>query len=326
MTLRSVNLPGTDLHASVLGFGCASLGSRIGRRAGLRALHDAFVNGVTWYDVAPPYGAGEAETILGEFLRSRRERVFVCTKAGLTGPAHGKLVKLVYALARPVVGQAKKLRRGFRSVAATRYRKDPLDRATIVASVERSLRRLGTCHVDVFALHDPLPEDVVNDDVLRGLEDIVTSGKARYLSVAGTLAPCLAGFEAGRPYSIAQIADDPLTGALAELRVCAIRPPASITHSVFGVDGMHERLVRMIDQEAGIRRDLESAGYGGAPSRMAADLLLDRAFASNPDGVVLTSMFGAQHRQANIARAALPVNPSAVGILTAVLEKAKKTV
>lgn len=321
--MRSVNLPGTDLHSSALGFGCASLGSRIGRRAGLRALNDAFVNGVTWYDVAPPYGAGEAESILGEFLRGRRDRVLLCTKAGLLGPAHGKLVKLVYALARPVVGQAKKLRRGFRSVAATRYRKDPLDGATIVRSVERSLQRLGTDYVDVFALHDPSPEDVVNDDVLRGLEDIVTSGKARYLSVAGTLAPCLAGFEDGRPYSLAQIADDPLAGSLAELRSRSVRQPAAITHSVFGVDGMLERLVGIVEDDVSARCALADAGYAGQPSRKAADLLLDRAFASNPDGVVLTSMFGARHRDANIARASAPLNLDAIGLLDAVLAKAK---
>lgn len=317
--LRSVTLPGTGLSASCIGFGCASLGSRIGRAAGLRALEEAFEAGVTWYDVAPPYGADEAELILGDFLRTRRDRVTVCTKVGLVGPSRGRLMRLVYTVARPIVGRVKGLRRGFRSVPATRYRRLPLDGEAIRASLDNSLRRLKTDHVDVFALHDPPEAEVVRDDVMRALERMVVSGKARHLSVAGSLAACLAGSARGLPFEVAQIADDPRTRALGELRGRAPRRLATVTHSVFGVDGMLDRLTETLRSDAGAVRRLTDAGYEGAPARMAADLLLDRAFASNPAGIVLASMFGAGHRAANLARAALPVRPASEALLAEIL-------
>ena len=319
MALRSVNLPGTHLTASALGFGCASLGSRISRRAGLKALNDAYDHGVSWYDVAPPYGADEAEGILGEFLQGKRERVVVCTKAGLSGPPRSALVKLAYTFGRPLANQFKQLRRGFRALPATRYQRKRLDAEMIASSIDRSLQRLRTDHVDVFALHDPAPEDVTKDDVMRALETIVSSGKARYLSVAGSESACLAGFMREAPYTLAQIADDPVKKTLSSLRANAGRQPGCITHSVFGVDGMLGRLTALIAANGNTGRLLHEHGYTGGAPRMAADLLLDRAMASNPDGVVLTSMFGAQHRAANISRAELPLNAGAIDLLSSIL-------
>lgn len=318
MMLRTVTPPGTAISASCVGFGCASLGSRIGHAAGARALEEAFDAGVTWYDVAPPYGAGEAEAILGGFLRGRRDRVRVCTKVGLVGPSRDGLTKLAYALGRPVLGRLKAIRRSFRSVSATRYRRLALDGEAIRTSLETSLRRLKTDHVDVFALHDPNEADVLRDDVLQALESLVASGKARHLSVAGSLAACLAGSGLGLPFDVMQIADDPRAGTLAELRARAPRRLAAVTHSVFGIDGMLDRLTTTLRADPAAARRLAEAGYAGSPERVASDLLLDRAFASNPDGVVLVSMFGATHRAANLARAALPVRPDAEALLAAV--------
>ena len=319
VSLRSVTLPGTTLSASCIGFGCASLGSRIGRAAGARALDEAFDAGVTWYDVAPPYGADEAEGILGAFLRGRRDRVRVCTKVGLVGPRRGRLMKLAYALARPVVGRAKALRRGFRAVPATRYRRLALDGDAIRTSLDESLRRLGTDHVDVFALHDPADTDVVRDDVVRALEEVVASGKARHLSVAGGLAACLAGAGVDLPYGIAQIADDPRAKTLDAFSARAPRPLAAVTHSVFGIDGMLDELTGRLRSDAVLTRRLAEAGYEGDAPRIASDLLLDRAFASNPDGVVLVSMFGAEHRASNLARASRLVRRESVALLSEIL-------
>jgi len=85
---------------SRLGFGCASLGSRVAAADGLNALAAAFDAGVNWFDVAPAYGAGEAETLLGRFLRGRRDRTFVVTKVGMAPPRRLGAVRLAYALGR----------------------------------------------------------------------------------------------------------------------------------------------------------------------------------------------------------------------------------
>ncbi len=319
MTVRQVNLPGTDIESSVLGFGCASLGSRISRKTGLRSLEQAYEAGVTWYDVAPPYGAGEAEPILGEFLRGRRQRVQVCTKVGLTHPERNGVMRLVYAAARPLAGRIKGLRQRFRSMPSTRYQKAVLDAGSITASIDRSLSRLKTDHVDVFALHDPAEADVASDEVLRALETIVASGKARYLSVGGTLPACLRAIGPGLPFGLVQLADDPRLAALAEIQAAATRPVATITHSVFGVAGAHERLVARLRSDAGAAQRLAAAGYGGAVEAAAAALLLDRAFASNASGVVLASMFSEPNLRFNLDRASRPASPASIALVRELL-------
>ena len=81
--MQRITVANLEGAASVVGMGCASLGSRVGRREGLKALDRAFDVGITWFDVAPSYGDAEAETILGEFVRGRRDKVQICTKVGI---------------------------------------------------------------------------------------------------------------------------------------------------------------------------------------------------------------------------------------------------
>ena len=64
-------------------FGCASVGGRVGPRASVRAMEFAFDQGVSGFDVARSYGYGDAERILGGFLRGKRDRCVVVSKAGI---------------------------------------------------------------------------------------------------------------------------------------------------------------------------------------------------------------------------------------------------
>ncbi|WP_240345132.1 aldo/keto reductase [Novosphingobium sp. THN1] len=173
--------------------GCASLGSRYGAGAGLRALEAAFDSGITWFDVAPAYGAGEAEPILGRFLQGRREQVQVCTKVGLAAPQRGLVRKLLLPVARPVVARMKGLRGKIRQSGATTNISLPLTAELIETSIARSLARLRTDRVEVYALHDPNPDDLARDDVLRALERVVARGQARHVAVAGELDAALRG-------------------------------------------------------------------------------------------------------------------------------------
>ena len=69
--------------------------------------------------------------------------------------------------------------------------KVPLSAELIRKSVEESLRRLRTDHVDVLALHRPDAEEIAREDIIRAVERVVQDGKARAISIAGNL-------EAGR--------------------------------------------------------------------------------------------------------------------------------
>lgn len=302
--MRRVELAGTTLSASALGMGCASLGSRYGARDGLRALDAAFDQGVTWFDVAPAYGGGDAEVILARFLAGKRDRVQVCTKVGLAAPGSSRMKKLLMPLARPVVARLKGLRGRIRQSGATTNQRLPLDAALIEESIERSLARLGTDHVDVYALHDPAPEDLGRDEVLRALERVIERGLARHVAVAGELAAALTG-AAIPTFSVIQTADDPLTDPLDQIRAAAGRPIATISHSVFGVGGTRIRLAQRLNDSADLLGAAHAAGFAGDGEAVAAALLMARALAANGAGPVLASMFGPGHLAANIAAATL---------------------
>lgn len=308
--MRQVVLAGTDIRASALGMGCASLGSRISPARGRRALEAAFDLGVTWYDVAPSYGAGRAEDILAPFVAAHRREIVLCSKVGLVPPRHNGLMRLAYDVGRPVVAMARGLSRHFRAVRATRNRPVPLTAALIETSLAASLSRLGTDHLDVFALHEPDPADLDRDEVIAALERAVASGRVRHVSVAGSLQA--AAKAASVPvFGLFQLADDPAERQLAVLRPQLRRPAGLVTHSVFGVGGARDRLIARLAASPALVAEAAALGYGASAGDIATALLMRRAFASNPDGVVLSSMFSGGHLAANVALAAAPIDTRA---------------
>jgi aryl-alcohol dehydrogenase-like predicted oxidoreductase len=107
--------------------------------------------GVNFIDTANVYSEGESEQLLGSALKSLarpREQVVIGTKVrGRMGP-------------------------GVNEVG--------LSRAHILASIDASLRRLGVDHVDLYQVHGFDPVTPVEETV-RALDDVVRSGKARYV-------------------------------------------------------------------------------------------------------------------------------------------------
>ncbi|MCK5068552.1 MAG: aldo/keto reductase [Bacteroidales bacterium] len=79
----------TGLEVSEIGFGAWAIGGSWGEQSekdSLEALETALDQGVNFIDTAAGYGNGKSERIIGEFLKSRSETVYVCTK---TPPAPG---------------------------------------------------------------------------------------------------------------------------------------------------------------------------------------------------------------------------------------------
>ncbi|HET9350371.1 MAG TPA: aldo/keto reductase, partial [Burkholderiales bacterium] len=108
--MRTVDLQPLSIRTSVLGFGCASLGSRIDEKDGLVALERAFAAGVSWYDTAPSYGDGRGEDILSKFLAGHRDGVTVCTKVGFVATKPYGPIAVVAPLLRKLVAAAPALR------------------------------------------------------------------------------------------------------------------------------------------------------------------------------------------------------------------------
>lgn len=147
----------SGLTVSVVGLGCNNLGrpgtateSQEGTDA---VVHAALEAGVTLFDVADTYGAtaGLSEERLGAALGARRSEVVLATKFGMdAGGANGP---------------------DFGARGSRRY---------IVQAVEASLRRLGTDWIDLYQFHTP-DEATPIEETLSALDDLVRSGKVRYI-------------------------------------------------------------------------------------------------------------------------------------------------
>src|ERR1700712_1267864 len=107
--------------------------------------------GVNLFDTADVYSAGASEEVLGQAVRGRRDHVLISTKLGLpTGDGPNE--------------------------AGT-------SRARLIRSTEDALRRLGTDYVDLLQLH-AFDASTPIEEVLSTLNDLVSSGKVRYVGAS----------------------------------------------------------------------------------------------------------------------------------------------
>lgn len=303
--LNAVTFPPLGTYVFPLGMGCASLGSRVAGASGLAALEKAYDAGVRWFDVAPPYGAGQAELILGRFL-ARHPEALVCTKVGLAPPERNGLLRITYTLARPIASKLKGLRKAFRHLPSTRNQHLPLSAELIRTSLDQSLAKLQRSHVDVFALHDPSPEDINRTEILDALHAAKRAGKARAIAVAGSLPACLAAAQIGDDlFTVFQLADPIDSGALEKLRnkLGTQTNVGFVLHSVFGIGGETEKLAARLANEPALRQAADGAGIISDGEMAAREILLRRALTRNDCGPVLLSMFGRGHLDFALATA-----------------------
>lgn len=302
-------------NVSSIGFGCASLGSRIGARQGIETLERAYEAGVSWYDVAPSYGDGMAETIWGEFASRKRDRVCVCTKVGMRPPKTSATMRLLKPLSRIAIAAVPGLKKYASRVRSTPF-KVPLSAELIRSSVEESLVRLRTDYVDVLALHRPTAEELMREDIIRAVERVVQDGKARAISVAGNLEAGMTALDESLPYRFVQIANTPLEPNLAKLQARAHRHRTFVTHGTFsGLD----RVVAKLNARKEILVALGDLGYRGSPTEIAVAFLADYAFATNSTGVTLVSMFKKEHLDSNLRRLKNDPTPERLNPIVAAL-------
>jgi aldo/keto reductase family protein len=300
-------------RASRLGFGCASLGSRVGHREGLSALAAAFEHGVNWFDLAPSYGDGDAESIFAQFAKGRRADIHISTKCGIEPPQLDTLQRMARPLARTFMTIAPKTRE-FISRSRRSAHTMPFSAELIRESLNRSLERLRTSYVDVYALHDPSPDDIAREDVHRQLEVVLSSGKVRAIGIAGSIEAIAKAISVGLPVDLVQIADRPFEGALVKLRAVTgpSWPAMLLTHSIFGRTNLIDLLAKRLGSGRRLREKLVSSGYAMPLNEAVPAFLLDCALARNRNGVVLLSMFSHNHLIQNLARTnVLDMNPIA---------------
>ncbi|HEX7587902.1 MAG TPA: aldo/keto reductase [Anaerolineae bacterium] len=141
-------LGSTGLRVSPIALGCMTFGRDIDEAASVPIVRRALDAGINFFDTANVYGRGVSEEITGRALKDVRERVVIASKFfGQMGDAPNE--------------------RG-----ASRYH--------IHNSIEASLRRLQTDHIDLYQIHR-FDSDTPLEETLRALDDLVYAGKVRYI-------------------------------------------------------------------------------------------------------------------------------------------------
>lgn len=291
-----------DLVTPEIGMGCASLGSRVGRRKGLTALAQAYDAGVTWFDVAPSYGDAEAEIILGEFVQGKRDKVKICTKVGISPARTPVVMRAAKPVVRLIVDKVPVLRK-YVIRARPAAKNLPLTADLISSSIDRSLKRLRTDHVDVLALHEAVEDEVVREDILSALEGIVRLGKAKTISIASSLDAGLLGVAHSKLYEFIQVANNPFEPSL--VRAAERLPSRAITfvtHSAYGALGALDQVRQRLESNPTKLQILREAGYNGSVEESAAAFLADYALATNRAGITLFSMLKKKHLEFNLQR------------------------
>jgi aryl-alcohol dehydrogenase-like predicted oxidoreductase len=145
----------TGLKVSALCLGTMTFGRQADEATSFAILDRAAAAGVNFLDTADAYPvppepatAGRTEEIIGRWLKGRRDQFVLATKCRIrVGPGPND---------------------------------EGLSRRHILKAVEDSLRRLGTDWIDLYQAHSPDP-DTPLDETLHAFDDLVRSGKVRYV-------------------------------------------------------------------------------------------------------------------------------------------------
>lgn len=149
---------GRDLKVSALGLGCMGFSHAYGapteRAKATRLIQQAADMGYTFFDTAEVYGTADDphhnEELVGAALKSRRDQVIVATKFDIKFDMDSPAVN------KPLI---------------------PDSRPQVIrASVEASLKRLGTGHIDLYYQHRADP-NVPVEEVAGVMADLIREGK-----------------------------------------------------------------------------------------------------------------------------------------------------
>lgn len=289
----SVFLHGSSVATSALGLGCAALYAGFRRSSGERLVHAACDAGIRHFDVAPPYGMGAAEDVLGQALEKRRQSVTIATKVGFARPQHTQTVVLIRALAMPARKLVPQLTRRIGSSAYQEMRKRPkLTGPFIESSLADSLRRLRTDYVDLLLLHEATQEDLT-PDVLEVLDRLRTQGIVRCLGTGTSFENTLA-IRAQHPhfFDVSQYSWSAFDVDRREPSGLIITH-GSIQRALAAVRGW-------LNSEPGRLGSLsEATGVDLADNDQLGHTLLGAAMAHNPKGITLVSSRRKGRVQAN---------------------------
>ena len=161
----------TGLDVSILGIGTNDFGRRTDFERCKAILHKCMDLGVNFIDSSNVYADGHSEEFIGEILGKTPQRadMIIATKVGIN-----------------IAG------RGGPGAGPNTANAGGSSRHHILQQVEVSLRRLQTDYIDVYYLHR-WDADTPIEETLRAFDDLIRSGKVRYIGASNSAAWQLAG-------------------------------------------------------------------------------------------------------------------------------------
>jgi aryl-alcohol dehydrogenase-like predicted oxidoreductase len=154
------NLGTSGLQVSAIGLGTNQFGGKVSETEVKNIISAAIELGVNFLDTANIYQNGRSEETIGKAIKGRREAVLVATKFGHTRSQFGPN----------------------ESGGSTSH---------IMHAVEASLKRLDIDYIDLYQMHQ-WDENTPLEETLRTLDDLVKSGKVRYIGASNYSAGQLA--------------------------------------------------------------------------------------------------------------------------------------
>jgi len=141
----------TGLKVSKLCFGTMTFGKEADEETSIKMFNKCREAGINFFDTADLYSFGVSETILGKCIANCRDEIVLTTKAG--------------------------------SPMSENINDKGLSRYHIKQSIEKSLKRLNTDHIDLYFLHIYDPDTAI-EETLTVLDDLQRQGKILYLGVS----------------------------------------------------------------------------------------------------------------------------------------------
>ena len=194
----TIELGKTGLQVPTVAVGCMRI-SQMSERDASAFVDTCLENGANFFDHADIYGSGDSERVFGKAIAGMRDKVLIQTKCGINRP--NKTFDFSYE--------------------------------HITKSVDGSLERLGTDHIDVLLLHRPdaLMEP---EEVARAFRDLKEAGKVRHFGVSNQ-----------NPYQMA------LLEKYLDMPICANQLQLSVMHTPMIEAGINVNMTN----ESGVNRD-----------------------------------------------------------------------